>query len=60
MNCGFDFKQQKSKVHSEAENTFTIKVNELPVKAGIDPINKLIDRNPDDNIKTLTEETESD
>lgn len=24
MNCGFDFKQQKSKVLSEAENTFTI------------------------------------
>ena len=31
------------------ESTFTFKVDRKPAKAGIDPLNKLIDRNPDDN-----------
>ncbi len=38
----------------ENEKTITITVNEDPVKAGIDPINKLIDRNPTDNTKAVT------
>ena len=33
--------------------TFEIVVGEKPVKAGIDPFNKLIDRNPKDNVKNL-------
>jgi ABC-2 type transport system permease protein len=33
--------------------TFEIIVSEKPVKAGIDPFNKLIDRNPKDNVKSL-------
>ncbi|HYK04902.1 MAG TPA: M1 family aminopeptidase [Thermoanaerobaculia bacterium] len=33
--------------------TFEIVVSEKPVKAGIDPFNKLIDRNPKDNVKSL-------
>ena len=33
--------------------TFEIVVGEKPVKAGIDPFNKLIDRNPKDNVKSL-------
>jgi aminopeptidase N len=32
------------------EATFTMVVAEKPVKAGIDPLNKLIDRAPDDNV----------
>ena len=32
-----------------AENTFTLTVDRKPAKAGIDPLNKLIDRTPDDN-----------
>jgi ABC-2 type transport system permease protein len=28
----------------------TLVVDKLPAKAGIDPLNKLIDRNPDDNV----------
>jgi ABC-2 type transport system permease protein len=39
---------QKHKVNKEEMN-FKVKVKEKPTKAGIDPINKLIDRNPDDN-----------
>ncbi|HEX9984550.1 MAG TPA: M1 family aminopeptidase [Thermoanaerobaculia bacterium] len=35
--------------------TFELTVNEAPAKAGIDPLNKLIDRNPDDNTKSGTE-----
>jgi aminopeptidase N len=33
--------------------TFEVIVREKPVKAGIDPFNKLIDRNPKDNVKSL-------
>jgi ABC-2 type transport system permease protein len=33
--------------------TFEMVVSEKPVKAGIDPMNKLIDRNPKDNTKSL-------
>ena len=32
------------------ESTFTVHVTEKPLKAGIDPINKLIDRRPEDNV----------
>ena len=39
---------EKRKVRS-GEWTYTMRVKEKPVKAGIDPINKLIDRDPDDN-----------
>ena len=45
---------EKHKI-SQQENTFEIIVNEKPSAAGIDPINKLIDRNPDDNTKKLEE-----
>jgi len=44
---------------TDKEMTFTIAVDELPTKAGIDPINKLIDRNPDDNVKTASEKEAS-
>jgi hypothetical protein len=30
---------------------FHFVVNEEPDKAGIDPLNKMIDRNPDDNVR---------
>ncbi|QAA80493.1 peptidase M1 [Aequorivita sp. H23M31] len=35
------------------DNTFTIVTDKKPLKAGIDPYNKLIDRNSDDNLKTV-------
>ncbi|HYR28855.1 MAG TPA: M1 family aminopeptidase, partial [Thermoanaerobaculia bacterium] len=35
------------------EETFEIIVGEKPAKVGIDPFNKLIDRDPKDNVKTL-------
>lgn len=38
---------------TEKENTFTIIVNEEPLKAGIDPENKLIDRHSKDNVKEV-------
>ena len=43
---------KKHKINQENMH-FDIRVKELPTKAGIDPINKLIDRNPDDNRKRL-------
>jgi len=49
---------QKHKINQE-EMHFEIEVEELPIKAGIDPINKLIDRNPDDNRKRLTLKVDS-
>ena len=36
------------------ESTFTMTVDQRPVKAGIDPLNKLIDRRPDDNAIVVT------
>ncbi|QCR23527.1 M1 family aminopeptidase [Pontibacter sp. SGAir0037] len=44
---------KKHKVKS-GENKFEFIVDEQPAKAGIDPQNKLIDRNPEDNTKTLS------
>ena len=40
---------------TKKNNVFKFKVKELPYNAGIDPYNYLIDRIPDDNIKTLQE-----
>ena len=37
------------------DSTFTVITDEKPLKAGIDPYNKLIDRNSDDNLKTVEE-----
>jgi aminopeptidase N len=38
---------------TEEEPTFEILVDEKPVRAGIDPYNKLVDRNSDDNIQSI-------
>ncbi|MEO8034403.1 MAG: hypothetical protein ABI837_08205, partial [Acidobacteriota bacterium] len=38
---------------TKPEMTFEFTVKEKPTRAGIDPLNKLIDRNPDDNTKKL-------
>lgn len=38
---------------TQAENSFSFYVNELPVQAGIDPYNYLVDRMPDDNLKKV-------
>jgi aminopeptidase N len=40
---------QKHKVEQQQQE-FTIIVDKLPIQAGIDPLIKLIDRNPDDNL----------
>ncbi|MEQ8240717.1 MAG: M1 family aminopeptidase [Cyclobacteriaceae bacterium] len=48
---------QKHKI-SQAENDFILTVGAKPTKAGIDPINKLIDRNPKDNAKDVSEKEE--
>ncbi|MBB1489702.1 peptidase M1, partial [Oceanospirillum sp. D5] len=40
------------------ESTFTFTTDKLPVKAGIDPYNKMIDRIPDDNLISVEEETD--
>jgi ABC-2 type transport system permease protein len=39
-----------------AEGKFTVVVDELPYDAGIDPLNKLIDRVSSDNRKRVTVE----
>jgi hypothetical protein len=40
---------QKHKIEQEQQE-FTVTVDKVPAKAGIDPLIKLIDRNPDDNL----------
>jgi hypothetical protein len=42
-----------SSANTTAPAVIEIIVGEKPVKAGIDPFNKLIDRNPKDNVKSL-------
>ncbi len=44
---------KKEKITQERQ-TFDIIVDQLPTRAGIDPINKLIDRIPDDNTIDVT------
>ncbi len=39
---------------SDSDATFEVVVNDLPVRAGIDPYNKLVDRNSDDNVKRVS------
>jgi ABC-2 type transport system permease protein len=39
---------------TQSKQTFEIVVDQLPTRAGIDPINKLIDRNSDDNTMDVT------
>lgn len=38
---------------TEKAMTITVTVDELPAEAGIDPLNKLIDRDPDDNTTSV-------
>ena len=38
----------------KAETEFTLLVDGVPAKAGIDPLNKLVDRQPDDNMMSVT------
>ena len=40
---------QKHKIEQEHQE-FTVTVDKLPAQAGIDPLIKLVDRNPDDNL----------
>ena len=40
---------QKHKIEQE-KTDFTVTVDKVPAQAGIDPVDKLIDRNPDDNV----------
>jgi len=37
-----------------SDQEFTMIVDQVPVKAGIDPLNKLIDRKPEDNVMNAT------
>jgi ABC-2 type transport system permease protein len=46
---------RREKITGE-HRTFTIVVDEQPTRAGIDPYNKLIDRNADDNLMDITEQ----
>jgi hypothetical protein len=42
---------------TETDVTFELVVDEKPVRAGIDPYNKLVDRNSDDNVKKVSQTT---
>jgi hypothetical protein len=43
---------QKKKIDQEKAD-FTVTVDEVPAKAGIDPMGKLITRNPDDHMMAV-------
>ena len=44
---------------TEDDTSISIEVNQKPSSAGVDPLNKLIDRNPEDNTKSLSEAASS-
>jgi ABC-2 type transport system permease protein len=45
----------RDRIHmNQTHGTYTFTVSELPDKAGVDPFNLLIDRVPDDNVKSVT------
>jgi ABC-2 type transport system permease protein len=46
---------QKHRIDQERQE-FTLAVDKQPARAGIDPLIKLIDRNPDDNVVDVTKE----
>ncbi len=35
---------------TDSLTTFTVEVDQKPIKAGIDPMNKFVDRDSDDNL----------
>ena len=43
---------QKHKIDQE-KTDITVTVDKVPAQAGIDPVDKLIDRNPDDNVMAV-------
>ncbi|HEY6274290.1 MAG TPA: M1 family aminopeptidase [Terriglobales bacterium] len=45
---------EKRKIEKD-KTELDLVVNQLPAQAGIDPLNKLIDRNPEDNLVKVTE-----
>jgi ABC-2 type transport system permease protein len=45
---------QKQKIEKD-KNEFTLVVDKLPAEAGIDPMSKLIDRDPNNNVVKVTE-----
>lgn len=47
-------KMEKRRI-TESEQSFELIVDTKPVRAGVDPFHKLIDRNPDDNVKRVDE-----
>ena len=45
----------RDRIHvTQTHGAHTFTVSELPDKAGVDPFNLLIDRIPDDNVKSVT------
>jgi hypothetical protein len=40
---------------SQSQTEFEITVDQVPTRAGIDPYNKLVDRQPDDNTVVVSE-----
>ena len=54
-NVGNSLWMKRVKI-TRKENTFTFITKDKPYQVGIDPYNYLIDKIPDDNLKTLTEE----
>ncbi len=47
-------KMEKRRI-TKSEQSFELIVDTKPVRAGVDPFHKLIDRNPDDNVKRVGE-----
>jgi len=50
LDSGGKYLYLERKKIDQAKNDFTLTVDRVPAKAGIDPLDKMIDRNPNDNV----------
>jgi len=48
---------QKHKI-TAGESSIVLELDEKPLRAGVDPLHKLIDRTPEDNVVTVSEESD--
>jgi ABC-type transport system involved in multi-copper enzyme maturation permease subunit len=58
MDAKGDYLYLKKHNFTQGDNDIVIQVNKEPAKAGVDPLNYIIDRTPDDNIMNVSKASE--
>ena len=60
LNANGDYMFLEKRLIDSEENRFVVTLDKMPAKAGIDPLNKLIDRQPDNNVVPVKRAPDSD